>query len=96
MKASPVYDKKENLIAYAVECVGCKSIHVLYVDGHVKWEFNGDLNIPTFTPSLLVNKDLSNESAPRCHSFIKQGKWHYLNDCTHDLAGRIVDMVDVD
>lgn len=30
-----------------------------------------------------------------CHSFIKQGKIQYLNDCTHKLKGRTVDLPDI-
>jgi hypothetical protein len=28
----------------------------------------------------------------RCHSFVRNGKIQYLNDCTHELAGKTVDM----
>lgn len=28
-----------------------------------------------------------------CHSFIKDGKIQFLNDCTHELAGQTVGMV---
>lgn len=29
-----------------------------------------------------------------CHSFVKDGKIQYLNDCTHHLAGKTVELVD--
>lgn len=29
-----------------------------------------------------------------CHSFIKNGKIEFLNDCTHSLAGKTVDLPD--
>ena len=35
---------------YIIKCPGCKMSHVL---DH-RWKFNGDLEKPTFTPSLLV------------------------------------------
>lgn len=28
-----------------------------------------------------------------CHSFVTDGKIQYLGDCTHELAGQIVDMI---
>ena len=31
-----------------------------------------------------------------CHSFVTDGKIQYLNDCTHELAGQTVEMVDPD
>lgn len=30
-----------------------------------------------------------------CHSFVKDGKIQFLNDCTHELAGQTVDLPDV-
>ena len=30
---------------------------------------------------------------PRCHSWVTDGQWHYLADCTHTMAGQVVDMV---
>lgn len=32
----------------------------------------------------------------RCHSFVRDGRIQYLSDCTHELAGQTVDMVDPD
>lgn len=31
----------------------------------------------------------------RCHSFITDGKISFLSDCTHDLAGKEVDLPEV-
>lgn len=28
-----------------------------------------------------------------CHSYVKAGRWEFLGDCTHDLAGQTVPMV---
>lgn len=27
-----------------------------------------------------------------CHSFLRDGKWQFLSDCAHELAGQTVDM----
>lgn len=54
------------------------------------WEWNGDLEKPTVHPSILNTKP----DGSRNHVFITDGKIHYLSDCTHELAGRVVDMVD--
>lgn len=31
-----------------------------------------------------------------CHSVITDGKIHFCDDCTHELAGKVVDMVNMD
>lgn len=31
-----------------------------------------------------------------CHSFVRDGKIQYLNDCTHELAGKTVELKDMD
>lgn len=56
-----------------------------------KWQFNGDLDRPTFSPSLLYSAP-----AKRCHLFMRSGKIEYLLDCAHALAGKTVDIMDID
>jgi len=77
-------------------CPGCQQMHAVPTqpinsDG---WTFNGDLAEPSFTPSILVNGNPAfiNPAVPRCHLFITKGKIHYCSDCTHPLAGQIVEM----
>ena len=31
-----------------------------------------------------------------CHSFVTDGKIHYLEDCTHSYAGKIIDLQDIE
>jgi hypothetical protein len=75
-------------------CPGCKCDHGVWVNPHsnggAKWDWNGSLDKPTFTPSLLVR---SGENTI-CHSFITDGRIGYLSDCTHELAGQNIEMVD--
>lgn len=81
-----------------VWCPGCQSLHALGVIGddgsHAdpEWSWNGNLDSPTFQPSLLVWT--GDRAAPdtQCHSFIEAGQWRYLADCTHALAGQTVPM----
>jgi hypothetical protein len=84
--------RTNGIIAYIFYCPGCK-IHHLYdvrIDGgHPSWVFNGNMESPTFTPSLLY-PDL------RCHLYVINGKIRYEPDCSHELAGRTIDMVDLD
>lgn len=67
---------------WLIFCPACKCGHPI----DDRWKFNGDLKKPTFTPSLLVHAQYI------CHSFIKDGKIQFLNDCTHELAGQTVDL----
>lgn len=73
---------KNTLIVY---CPGCETIHPIDL---ARWEFQGNSEAPTFSPSLLVNQDLPG----RCHSFIRNGQWHFLEDCQHSLKGQTVPM----
>lgn len=71
------------------KCPGCEQRHAI-TDS---WEFNGDVQNPTFSPSILVWWDEGEERLKkRCHSFIKGGKIQFLDDCTHSLAGKTVDL----
>ena len=80
-------------------CSGCDALHTVPVNTTAPnaWTFNGDVESPTLAPSLLVNSPNANtEHSQRCHSFIRNGQWQYLNDCTHELAGETVDMDDIE
>jgi hypothetical protein len=57
------------------------------------WGWNGDVERPTFTPSLLTRFTMQG-SERVCHSFVVDGVWQYLGDCTHDKVGQHVPMVD--
>lgn len=77
-------------------CLGCKTHHSVWTTPNknkVLWNYNNDVDNPTISPSLRV-KHFSNEQQKHilCHSFIREGKIEYLNDCTHELAGQIVDI----
>lgn len=75
-------------------CPACDAAHSVYA-GIGGWAFNGDFSRPTLTPSVLVNRDQA-APVPVCHSFVRDGRIEYLSDCTHALAGKVVDMVDVE
>ncbi len=105
-------DRGKEIVAYGYFCVGCEMRHIIFVkhvDKRHVWGFNGDLNKPTFTPSILTKythpKGHSNANpAPVdydgeyvteiCHSFVTDGVIKFLSDCTHSLAGQTVDMVE--
>lgn len=85
---------------YIFFCPGCKNYHGVWVTRKhptnlSKWSFNGDLDKPTITPSIVV-KAAQYGKFVRCHSFVTEGKIKFLNDCTHELAGQTVDLKDED
>jgi Family of unknown function (DUF6527) len=58
---------------------------------HPLWTFNGDVERPTFNPSLLCNQHYPKQ---RCHLFVEGGKIRFLDDCHHELKGKTVEMQD--
>jgi hypothetical protein len=71
------------------DCPGCGHHHLV----PDRWDFDGDLESPTFSPSILIRYPTGEERTPVvCHSFIRRGKIEFLADCTHELAGRTVDL----
>lgn len=82
-------------------CPGCKEPHPYRIarsSGEPAsvpvWEFNGDLEQPTFSPSLLVNANTPGRT--RCHLFLTNGVLHFCSDCEHPLAGQTVPCPDWD
>lgn len=90
---------------YWLWCPACDSAVMI----NDSWGWNGDGEKPTFTPSILVGGIQWNEgddfykSSHRvmpgepitCHSFLTDGVWHFLDDCTHEHAGQEMPAVDL-
>lgn len=80
-------------------CPGCDEAHAPLAslpdgsrpDPHRPyWDWNGRTDEGfTISPSLL------SYGRRTCHSFIRDGRWQFLADCQHDLAGQTVPMVPV-
>lgn len=70
-------------------CPGCKAEHPYSIP---RWTWNGDMEKPTFMPSLLCNKD---DPKSRCHFFVREGRIEYYGDCHHELAGKTIDLPDM-
>ncbi len=73
-------------------CPGCKCSHGVPVDGSRGWSWNGDLEKPTLSPSILITygRDPRPDRPQTCHSFVREGRIEYCGDCEHELAGKIV------
>lgn len=93
MKLKPF--KSGEIEGYSFFCPGCDHPHVYYTTGKVAWDFNGNLEAPTFTPSLLnTTANPANPKQDRCHLFMTAGKLQFCSDCSHELAGQTVDLPD--
>jgi hypothetical protein len=81
----------------AFYCPGCKMVHQVAVGNGPgpRWGYNGNPGKPTFTPSVLVRGGMRGEhwsDDAICHTFVTDGRIHYLGDCTHALAGQTIDL----
>ena len=84
-------------VSYWFWCEGCDVYHRYVTKNPVgdqgpTWSFNGDMERPTFSPSLLMNGrvDLKPEDVTRgvhrCHLVLADGVVRFQGDCTHALA----------
>lgn len=79
-------------------CPGCSESHsipvsaIAWKQGNREWWWNGLAEKPTVKPSIMYNVGRSNPTAHLCHSFVTDGKIQFLNDCTHHLRGKTVDL----
>jgi hypothetical protein len=82
--------------AVVFQCPGCRCLHSVIVERnrpeHPLWTWNGSLDRPTFSPSILVRDGRGGV----CHSFVTDGRIQLLGDCTNSLAGQTVDLPEVE
>lgn len=88
--------QNEETAMFVFDCPRCMFPHSIQIrddqNRHPSWVWNGSLELPTFTPSLLVRGAHNQDDI--CHSFINEEKIQFLGDCTHDLAGQTVGLPD--
>jgi hypothetical protein len=92
---------------YGHWCPGCNGGHEIDTEransSGSKWTFDGDMERPTFSPSInlkINTPDMGAHYQPGvastvCHYFIRAGQIQFLGDCTHDLRGKTVPMPDI-
>ena len=86
--------KGNDCTLYCFYCPGCRREHPFTVrsDGkHPAWTFDGNLESPTFSPSLRV---LDGWGGTECHLFLRAGKIEYCADSRHEFAGKTIDLPD--
>jgi hypothetical protein len=68
------------------------------LEGEPHWSWSGSFEKPTITPSVKITWDFGeppNQIHNCCHFNITDGIIEFCNDCTHELKGQKVPMVDV-
>lgn len=94
--------ENEQVVGYLFDCPGCGSSHAPYVRPHkapngASWDFNGNMDKPTFAPSILSKMSRPDGSKTMiCHLFVIGGMIEYLPDCTHALAGQTIEIPEQD
>lgn len=85
-------------LAYNFMCPACGERHAFWErnnDGTPGWSWNRDFNKPTVHPSVKVTTEFPDRT-DCCHSFITNGRIQYLEDCTHAMAGKTVDLPELE
>ena len=72
---------------YEMPCPGCGFSHTIT---NKIWTLTWKDGKPTLSPSVLSKWGRNKENI--CHIFVRGGKIQYLTDCTHELAGKTIDM----
>ncbi len=70
------------------KCPNCEKYHLIPAE---RWHFNGDVNLPTLTPSVKEYYE-PNELGLEyiCHFFLTNGIIDFCGDCTHKkVVGKI-------
>lgn len=84
-------------------CPGCEhldeeggrhgGLHMLPVNTDIKapvWTWDDNLEQPTLSPSILTKTDTL-----VCHSFLKNGIFEFLGDCTHQYVNMKIPIPDL-
>src|SRR5688572_28422265 len=80
-------------------CPGCEEAHIIWTErpnGGPVWTWNGSVDAPTTSPSVLLFTTHDDDGNPLpagqrrslCHYFLVDGKINFCGDCVHPLAGK--------
>lgn len=98
MKVQPLGEAHQGRQSYRFVCPGCSqydepgsTFHSTHVFDST-WTYNGAGDKPTVSPSILV----TGHDGKRCHSFVREGRIEFLSDCSHALAGKTVELPEIE
>lgn len=114
MKLRRYVDAKGAPIGWSHYCQACRQIHVFNVEqptrawpefgikGGVRWTFNGNLERPTFGPSMLITAGgFTSEAGKKvkkrtvCHYHLQDGILKYCADSPHAFANKQVPLEEI-
>lgn len=113
MKLTPELLSDGSGTAYLFYCPSCRSHHSFVCRRErgkhtANWQFNGDMERPTFTPSLRIISSRPRPGVPvdnvggsdmeeytMCHLFVTDGVIHYCGDTPTAFAGKQVPLEDL-
>ena len=85
------------VVCHVVYCPACKRGHSLTTGSEngerPAWTFDGNWKSPSFTPSWKGTTRYPNGDHI-CHWFLMDGVFNFCGDCTHEMAGHKVPMID--
>lgn len=55
------------------------------------WSWNGDTERPTLKPSIPTTSHTM-----RCHTFVNDGQVQFLSDCSHELSGQTLPLLELE
>jgi hypothetical protein len=85
-------------------CPACASLHAFAVlsanTRGAKWAWDGEAALPSFLPSMKITwgrqaDPACNVAGGCCHYVLTKGRITFCPDCTHALAGQVVDLPDL-
>lgn len=101
-------------IGWSHWCPGCRQSHQFNVEvptkaypeygiaGGAQWNFDGNLEHPTFSPSMHIQaggftRPDGSQVTRRtlCHYFLAAGDIRFLGDCAHELKGQVVPLPEI-
>lgn len=101
MEALVVHPSPRLLTRWGFWCPACGCMHSFETDpgANPTWQFTGDINRPTFSPSLLIYV-LTPDKVPArktiCHLFVRDGRIEYCADHPNkEFSGKTVDMIPI-
>jgi hypothetical protein len=64
--------------------------------GTGNWTWNGDVDKPTLKPSIKTTTHGEGGVEIVCHVWLNDGMVQFLDDCTHELRGQTVGLMELD
>jgi hypothetical protein len=79
-------------------CPGCNGLHWFRAKSEKNpdgWVFDGNMECPTVSSSILVTWGDSVPPGRRCHLYLVGGQLKFLGDCSHAFAGQTMPLPDI-